>query len=344
MNDFVSLYATVVKLGDKINEIIKVLNDFDPELSKNYVKSVNGKTGEVTITGNDIAYDGSYSVNAKIDKNLKTASDLYNSLQSDIANLSLPDILGSSSAQTQIMTNAAFSAITESQWTEFYNNGFRVVGVVNPDFTSVINIYLQDSKSPHKPIPLAASGGGGDVQSVNGKTGAVNLTGEDINLSTADTTKINTAIQTVEGDAANALAEAREAYSATNPPPYPVKSVDGKTGEVQVVTVVNFSNGMTITPGLYYVLNVPVNKTSLTPVDKTCYCSLTTTGGAWQTVPLSVSAATNRAAEFVTGTHIEQNRIVGYFENVTQEGTTLVIPNCTMLILTYDTTTLTSEI
>ena len=344
MNDFISLYATVVKIGDKINEIIKVLNDFDPTLSKNYVKSVNGKTGEVTITGNDIAYDGSDSVNAKIDKNLKTASDLYNSLQSDIANLTLPDILGSSSAQTQIMTNAAFSAITESQWTEFYNNGFRVVGVVNPDFTSVINIYLQDSKSPHQPIPLAASGGGGDVQSVNGKTGAVNLTGEDINLSAADTTKINTAIQTVEGDAANALAEAREAYSASNPPPYPVKGLDGRTGYLQTVITLPFTNGMTLSPGLYNIANIPTPTTQLTPDNRITTISLTASIGFWQTAILSICPNTANRSPFTTGINITGNNLVAYIQNISQEGETITLNGVSMLIYCNSEITLSTAV
>lgn len=344
MNDFVSLYAAIVKLGDKINEIIKVLNDFDPTLAKNYVKSVNGKTGEVTITGNDIAYDSTNSVNAKIDKNLKTASDLYNSLQSDIANLTLPDILGSSNAQTQIMTNAAFSAITESQWTDFYNNGFRVVGVVNPDFTSVTNIYLQDSNSPHKPIPLAASGGGGDVQSVNGKAGAVILTGEDINLSAADATKISTAIQNVEGDAADALAEAREAYSATNPPPYPLLSLDGRTGHVQTLTTLSFTNGMTLSQGLYNIINIPTPTPQLTPDNRIATISLTASIGFWQTAILGICPNTTDRAPFTTGINIIGNNLAAYIQNISQEGETINLNSVSMLIYCNSEITLSTAV
>ena len=51
------------------------------------------------------------------------------------------------------------------------------------------------------------------VTSVNGKTGAVTLTKNDIGLGNVDNVK---------------------QYSASNPPPYPVTSVNGKTGAVEI--------------------------------------------------------------------------------------------------------------
>lgn len=87
---------------------------------------------------------------------------------------------------------------------------------------------------------IVSGGGGGDVLSVNGKTGAVVLDKTDIGL----------------GNVAN---EAQ--YSANNPPPYPVTSVNGQTGTV-------------IIPGALYLTSVTcsamtgdfasVNNTSIT--------------------------------------------------------------------------------
>ena len=63
------------------------------------------------------------------------------------------------------------------------------------------------------------------VTSVNGKTGAVALTKNDIGLGNVDNVK---------------------QYSASNPPPYPVTSVNGKTGAVtirEVPAVTTADNG-----------------------------------------------------------------------------------------------------
>lgn len=62
---------------------------------------------------------------------------------------------------------------------------------------------------------IVSGGGGGDVLSVNGKTGAVVLDKTDIGLGNVDNV---------------------QQYSATNPPPYPVTSVNGMTGAVTVST------------------------------------------------------------------------------------------------------------
>lgn len=65
------------------------------------------------------------------------------------------------------------------------------------------------------------------VASVNGKTGAVNLTANDIGARPSDWTpsKSNIGLGLVENE---------RQYSAANPPPYPVTSVNGQTGAVAV--------------------------------------------------------------------------------------------------------------
>lgn len=70
----------------------------------------------------------------------------------------------------------------------------------------------------------SGSGGGtGAIVSVNGKTGTVVLKASDILMNNGDS---------VEYAVSNAKAIANAAYSPDNPPPYPVTSVNGKTGTV----------------------------------------------------------------------------------------------------------------
>lgn len=69
----------------------------------------------------------------------------------------------------------------------------------------------------------SGSGGVGAVVSVNGKTGTVVLKAGDILMNNGDS---------VEYAVSNVKAIANAAYSPDNPPPYPVSSVNGKTGTV----------------------------------------------------------------------------------------------------------------
>lgn len=83
---------------------------------------------------------------------------------------------------------------------------------------------------------LFSSGGGGGtgaIVSVNGKTGVVVLKASDILMNNGDS---------VEYAVSNAKAIANAAYSPNNPPPYPVNSVNSKTGSV-MLKIVDVSNG-----------------------------------------------------------------------------------------------------
>ena len=88
---------------------------------------------------------------------------------------------------------------------------------------------------------VVVGGGGGAVDSVNGQTGTVVLDAADVNALpdsyTAPVASVNSKIGSVVldktdiglGNVANVAQ-----YSASNPPPYPVTSVNGQTGDVVV--------------------------------------------------------------------------------------------------------------
>ena len=78
-------------------------------------------------------------------------------------------------------------------------------------------------------VIVSGGGGGGDVLSVNGKNGVVVLDKTDIGLGNVDNV---------------------QQYSATNPPPYPVTSVNGATGDVVIGTLVDCSADLTATADL----------------------------------------------------------------------------------------------
>ena len=110
-----------------------------------------------------------------------------------VVKLNLADIIGTSGVQVKICTETEFTATNITTWNSYYNEGYRIVCVVNSSVTSIDNIYiLKQDENNHIPIGLS--------------TGSF------------------------------------DAYTPTNPPPYPVSSVNGKTGSVGL-KVVDVSNG-----------------------------------------------------------------------------------------------------
>lgn len=110
-----------------------------------------------------------------------------------VVELSLADIIGSSGVQVKLCTAEEFTSTTTETWNEYYNEGYRIVGVVNSSATAIDYIYiLKQGENNHTPIGLSSS--------------------------------------------------ASDAYTPNNPPPYPVSSVNDKTGSVEL-KVVDVSKG-----------------------------------------------------------------------------------------------------
>lgn len=229
---YIALYEAVCKIQEKINELIDRVNSFDPAGSTGYVKAVNGLTGDVKLTGDNIPYNQLKTVNKQIGEN----TNEIQTVKQNIADLDLSHVLAGSSAQIQLMQQNTFNSITDSQWLAFYNSGFRVVGVVDAGYTEIQALYLQSTNPPNKPIPIKKEVVESGVSSVNGKSGTVVLTGDDINVNGSSNKKISAKLNDIDREITNVTATAEKAYSPTNAPPYPVTSVNGKTGAVTIPT------------------------------------------------------------------------------------------------------------
>ena len=227
---YIALYEAVCKMQEKINELVDRVNSFDPTVSTDYVKTVNGMKGAVKLTGDNIPYNQLKTVNKQITDN----TNEIQTVKQNIAGLDLPHVLDGSSAQIQLMQQNTFNSITDSQWTAFYDSGFRVVGIVDAGYTEIQTLYLQSTNPPHKPIPIKKEIVGSGVSSVNGKSGTVVLTGDDIAVSGASDVTIGAKLANIDGEITNVTATVEEAYSPSNTPPYPVTSVNGQTGAVVI--------------------------------------------------------------------------------------------------------------
>lgn len=270
--EYISLYEAICKMQEKINEIVDRVNNLDPSGSSDYVKTVNGYKGDVKLTGNDIPFNQLKSVNKQISDNVSEIQ----TVKQNIADLDLSHVLAGSSAQIQLMQQNSFNSVTDSQWTAFYNSGFRVVGIVDAGYTEIQALYLQSTNAPHKPIPVSKEIVESGVSSVNGQTGAIIIrrlyslnnnsqywlpdeTNENAYLAriSVGETGIDKGTEAILYiDKASEKGKLKitfrlqneqnwndsEIYTSSNKPPYPVTSVNGQTGAVTIPT-----GGATIT-------------------------------------------------------------------------------------------------
>ena len=148
-----------------------------------------------------------------------------------VVELSLSDIIGTSGVQVKLCTETEFTSATTATWNAYYNEGYRIIGVVNSSSTAIDYIYLlKQDVNNHTPIGLST--GASDaytpanpppypVTSVNGKTGVVTGLYDQNNQPPYPVTSVNGKTGAVTG-----------LYDQNNQPPYPVTSVNGKTGAI----------------------------------------------------------------------------------------------------------------
>lgn len=126
-------------------------------------------------------------------------------------------------------------------------------------------------------VIVSGGGGSGDVLSVNGQNGVVVLDKTDIGLGNVDNV---------------------QQYSATNPPPYPVTSVNGQTGDVTISGAVDSVNGQTGVVVLGNKVTAPIRASS----------SDVTLNEAYM---VEIGNLVSYTFEFVTSTAINYNLILG---------------------------------
>lgn len=79
-------------------------------------------------------------------------------------------------------------------------------------------------------------------------------------------------------------------YSIDNPPPYPVTSVNGKTGNVYInilQNIVQYSPGAVVPAGLSLIIGIPILSSGSLPRGNTMYVTLITNRGAYGVIPIS---------------------------------------------------------
>lgn len=229
-----SLYEAVFRIAQKTNEVIDLLNKINPDIPQ--VQSVNGKTGNVILNAADV----------------HALPETYK-----------PPVLSVNSKTGTITLSAA-------------------------DVHALPDTYKAPVLSVNGKTGEVVIETGGAVDSVNGQTGVVNLSFSDVGAaSTAELQAVealaNNAQKAADNadilalQAKNAADDAQKtadsAYKPGNAPPYPVTSVNGKTGDVKVrliwpyITLYNvgdngiippfsvteviiyFKDGPTLTPG-----------------------------------------------------------------------------------------------
>lgn len=128
-------------------------------------------------------------------------------------------------------------------------------------------------------VIVQGGGGGSDVLSVNGQSGVVVLDKDDIGLPNVDNV---------------------QQYSATNPPPYPVTSVNTQTGAVTLGTLVDESANLTATADLTI---------------EEAYCAKI---GQLVTyyIAINLNASTPASTELFRGVHLPISNMTGGFNIV----------------------------
>ena len=223
----------VVLYGDQASKDLKLYGDGNQPPYP--VTSVNGQTGDVTIEAGGVT-----SVNGKSGDVTLTASDV-GALPSSGGTLTGNLTVGSAKIQTNgyvvgtWLQGTATNHLTKAATKIAVQDGsgwvyHRTAEEIKSDIglSNVDNVKQYSASNP-PPYP---------VTSVNGKTGAVNLSASDVGAVPTSRTvnghSLSNNVTITKSDVGLGSVANERQYSANNPPPYPVTSVNGQTGAVEI--------------------------------------------------------------------------------------------------------------
>jgi len=259
------LYQAVREIACSLDEVIDYLNNNDPAFGDKYVRTFNGKTGDVigvsSVNGQtgDVTVQGGGgvdSVNGKTGKVTLTGDDISLSTSDD---QSVSGVIGTLYGPDNVPPYPVTSVNTKTGAVELKGSDISVSDGNDESVAAELAKKYDASNPPPYPVTsvngqtgdVEISTGGGAVDSVNGKTGAVSLTASDINATaggtvqqnidtfSSDIEELGNEVNTLQQGVSNLETEVDGKYSASNPPPYPVTSVNGETGNVTVSRVKN---------------------------------------------------------------------------------------------------------
>ena len=264
------LYQAVREIACRLDEVIDYLNNNDPAWGDMYVRTFNGKTGDIigvsSVNGQtgDVTLQAGgavESVNGKTGDVTLTGDDISLSASDNQSISGVIDTLyGPDNAPPYPVT----SVNTKTGAVEIKGSDISVSD--SNDETVATELAKKYDATNQPPYPVTSvngqtgdveiSAGGGAVDSVNGKTGAVLLTAADINATaggtvqqnidtfSSDIEELENEVNTLQQGVSNLETEVDGKYSASNPPPYPVTSVNGSTGAVSVNRIINSANNV----------------------------------------------------------------------------------------------------
>lgn len=252
------LYQAVREIACRLDEVIDYLNNNDPAFGDKYVRTFNGETGDVvgvsSVNGQtgDVTVQGGGSVdsvNGKTGEVTLTGDDISLSASDD---QSVSGVIGTLYGPDNVPPYPVTSVNNKTGAVKIKGSDIPVSDGNNESIAAELAKKYDASNQPPYPVTsvngqtgdVEISTGGGAVDSVNGKTGAVLLTASDINATaggtvqqnidtfSSDIEELGNEVNTLQQGVSNLETEVDGKYSASNPPPYPVTSVNGKTGAV----------------------------------------------------------------------------------------------------------------
>ena len=213
--------VTSTELGYLDGVTSNVQTQLNKKLEKAPVTSVNNKTGAVQLNASDVGALPDTTViptkTSQLDNDSGFISDIPIASATQLGGIKVG--AGLSVTENGVLSATGGGTADAVEWNNVLDKPTTIAGYGITD-AKIENGTITLGNQTITPLTSAP------VTSVNSKTGAVVLTANDVNID------IN--VPTDKSDIGLGNVDNVKQYSATNPPPYPVTSVNGQTGDVTV--------------------------------------------------------------------------------------------------------------